>query len=74
MKLGRRPNACYRKPRQLIETHRQTIPVIVNFNSDFQAKFFNAISFAKLNRSSNSQKSLQIPPQIDIVSEFNLRI
>ena len=38
------------------------------------AKFFNAISFAKLKRSSNSQKSPQIPPQIEIVSEFNLHI
>ena len=43
-------------------------------DSDSHAKFFNAISFAKLKRSSNSQKSPQIPPQIDIVSEFNLRI
>ena len=42
--------------------------------SDSHAKLFNAISFAKLKRSSNSQKSPQIPPQIDIVSEFNLRI
>ena len=62
------------KPRHLIEAHHQTIPLIVNFNSDSHAKFFNAISFAKLKRSSNSQKSPQIPPQIDIVSEFNLRI
>ena len=69
-----RPKACYRKARHLIEAHHQTIPLIVNFNSDSHAKFFNAISFAKLKRSSNSQKSPQIPPQIDIVSEFNLRI
>ena len=50
-----RPKACYRKPRHLIEAHHQTIPLIVNFNSDSHAKFFNAISFAKLKRSSNSQ-------------------
>ena len=64
-------NTCYRKPRHLIETHHQTISFIVNFSSDSDANFFNASAFGRLERSSNSQKSPKIPPQIDIVSDFN---
>ena len=71
---ARAHNACYRKPRHLIEAHHQTISLIVNFSSDSHAKFFNASAFGRLERSSNSQKSPKIPPQIDIVSEFNPRI
>lgn len=71
---ARAHNACYRKPRHLIEAHHQTISLIVNFSSDSHAKVFNAGAFGRLERSSNSQKSPKIPPQIDIVSEFNPRI
>lgn len=66
---GGAQNTFYRKSRHLIETHRQTISFIVNFSSDSHANFFNASAFGGLQRSSNSQKSPKIPPQIDIVSD-----
>ena len=54
---ARARNACYHKPRHLIEAHRQTISLIVTFSSDSRAKLLNASASARLERSSNSQKS-----------------
>ena len=68
---ARAHDTCYRKPRHLIEAHHQTISLIVNFSSDSYAKFSKASAFGRLERWSNSQKSPKLPPQIDIVSQFN---
>ena len=64
----------HRKPCHLIEAHHQTMSLNVKLSIDSHAKFFNASAFGRLESSSNSQNSIKITPQIDIISEFNPRI
>ena len=64
----------HRKCCHLIEAHHQTMSLNVKLSIDSHAKFFNASAFGRLESSSNSQNSIKITPQIDIISEFNPRI